>query len=170
LVFSYELGFIRLFGVTRIPKPAPPVTLESERMDEEYLSNDDFNIMFEDNSGMRSEEEPYSVPVCVNVHGFVPYFYAAPIGLAFEHRTHWTENKIRSLVDELNDRIRDSVLRDLNSIEYHDFVTKCPDKCVLRIEVVESSQLEEGVYHLFQRTSVAGCSFVILKIFCSLSR
>jgi len=149
----------RLFGVAGVPKVA--------KLDDTIDTGFDSGW----NEDEIYEEEDYSASVCCNLHGFLPYFYAAP-GVEHEKecKDYWTPEKLQELQNGLNEKLKNEILQDITCVQYHEFVEQHSSKCVIKIEVFDSMESEEAVYHMFKRTLTGtNTGFAVLKITCSLS-
>lgn len=149
--------FYRLFGLARIPVYSSSQDLFDEP---DFLSPADFDLND-------------SASVCVNVHGFLPYFYAFPLETSFF--LHEGSNGVAAfdtmktrLIKALNKKVSEWILEDLAFIQYHELITSGHSP-VVRVEGVELRNIQNNIFD-FPTYRDREPDSLVLKIYVSLPR
>lgn len=110
-------------------------------------------------------DKEYAASVCVNVHGFIPYFYALPLTEYFcdDEACFQTFLAMKEdLLDLLNDSISTSILQDLTLVNVHEFIVAghCP---VIRVEGVQLHEIQNSIFD-FPACKARNPKSMVLKI------
>lgn len=142
----------RLFGVARIPV---------------YSASED---LFEDPDLMnpKSFDAKNCASVCVNVHGFVPYFYAVPRKQYFQNEEGYMEflEMQTSLEDFLNKKVSDAILSDLTLVHVHDLIIQGHSP-VVSIEGVPLKEVQNSIFE-FPTFRERARDSAVLKVYVAL--
>jgi len=94
------------------------------------------------------------------VHGYLPHFYARPSNA-------FTKEDVPHFKDILNSSIKREILRSMNAIFFHDFVSNFEP--VVSVELFKASELN-NIYDFHLTSDVIQREPVILKITCAFSQ
>lgn len=110
-------------------------------------------------------DKEHAASVCVNVHGFIPYFYALPLTEYFCDDDACFQTFLamkEDLLDLLNDSISTSILQDLTLVNVHEFIVAghCP---VIRVEGVQLHEIQNSIFD-FPACKARNPKSMVLKI------